>query len=88
MTGTMSKGGLHHSCQLKEIVGAESLILSSQSRFDRWLERPNLVATFVKLTPVGLHPPLRNWYVQILHQNIDTSKSVDLGYPQGAPLHN
>jgi hypothetical protein len=25
-------------------------------------------------------------YTHILHQNIDTSKSVDLGYPQGAPL--
>jgi hypothetical protein len=25
-------------------------------------------------------------YAHILHQNIDTSKSVDLGYPQGAPL--
>jgi hypothetical protein len=39
-----------HWCQLKEIIGAESLILSSQSQFWQGLERTRLVAKILKLT--------------------------------------
>jgi hypothetical protein len=50
---------MKHWCQLKEIIGAESLILSSQSQFWQGLERTRLVAKILKLTRMPMKGTLQ-----------------------------